>query len=84
MVTRERRGEKIMSQYLIRTRFYVELGEHDNHCLGETITELGDAVKMPEIPSSAKEHGVDKIEFITVEVFKKMQGYDTKKKETTP
>lgn len=60
-------------EYLVRVRFYADLGEHDTSRLAETITELGNTIEMPKVPQSAKEHGVEAINFITVEVFKKIE-----------
>ncbi|MBU1082778.1 MAG: hypothetical protein KKB59_20075, partial [Spirochaetes bacterium] len=58
--------------YLVRVKFYANLSEKDTKCIMETITELGNATEFPEIPQSAKEHGVDTIDYIVVEVFKKV------------
>jgi hypothetical protein len=50
------------------------MGEHTTpYRLGEHIGKLDESVQTPDIPRSAKEQKVDKVDFITVEVFRKIE-----------
>lgn len=57
----------------MRICFYVELGDNDNKMVAEMIEPLGAAFKLPEPDVGAKEHGVDKIDYFTVELFAKVE-----------
>jgi hypothetical protein len=59
--------------YLVRVKFFANLGEHDTkEVCKQVITELGNYVEIPDVSAEAKEHGIDKVDFITIEVFARL------------
>ena len=64
-----------MEEHLVRVRFYAKSGteKEQDIRMGEVIQHLGGQIAVPELPKGAVEHGYTKIDYINVEVFKKVE-----------